>query len=373
MLKISHALVYPFSIDLKEAPLVVSKQGIRHTFTHRNGAHLVLKGGMPLVVGVGELVEPVFTLPGKNSEEIVAASVSELQLVRNALLGEEIDTTNFVPSLNRLMKKLGSCAVGSLFAVEQALLRLIANAINQSLFSVIQTWMEWPKNIIGNHCVHLNRLYARDSRVDTARENGAVHNSDVCIKLKIGGDPKVAAEQVNSIALGHVLRLDANQEWTLDGALEFIQLLNQHTISSIEYFEEPVSDLIGDYSVLLKSPVLFAIDESLLCAGIEDFIARESLVQIVYKPFLHGLRRNILKYVNRMTFTCTFETGIGLNFILSMAAALGGMRPHGIHAWASMSDLHTEAFRSMFTTTETVVPVTTINNYEKYIQDSFSK
>lgn len=92
-----------------------------------------------------------------------------------------------------------------------------------------------------------------------------------CIKLKVGRDPDGDLERVLAVhaALdgGARLRLDANQGWTLAGALSLLEGLHTRDVD-VDYVEQPLpaSDLAGMAALTRRSPYPVLADESVFTA-----------------------------------------------------------------------------------------------------------
>ena len=175
------------------------------------------------------------------------------------------------------------------------------------------------------------------------------------MKLKVGGGSRTAFEDaalvntvVASSSRSHTrwLRLDANQSWTVDEFKELTLSLTLESKQAIEYIEEPLISfhghlvLINDLCAMIKeSEFPIALDESLLHKEIIDFLVTSKELKIVNKTFLHGIRdaHPVLREPKRTTITCTFESGIGLCFLVAYASVVNPLGYHGIHALPAMA------------------------------------
>jgi L-alanine-DL-glutamate epimerase-like enolase superfamily enzyme len=145
--------------------------------------------------------------------------------------------------------------------------------------------------------------------------------------------------------------------WEMHEYLRFLSHLDTVTINAIEYIEEPfkshsLCDMVSGLR-LLPNNCTVALDESLLNENIASILENETHLRIIHKTSLHSLRMgNILSgFSNRITITCTFETGVGLAFLCSIAAAVNPLAFHGIHPLHEMvhADAATEFFFNLMT------------------------
>jgi L-alanine-DL-glutamate epimerase-like enolase superfamily enzyme len=183
------------------------------------------------------------------------------------------------------------------------------------------------------------------------------------MKLKVGGgakSPASDAQLVNEITRSANssktpwLRLDANQSWTAQEYQSFINGLTTQSKLAIEYIEEPVIPDSTDIPLnglcgFHESPCIpLAVDESTLNENVFDHLESCTELRIINKTFLHGIRdaNKSLRDPNRTTITCTFETGVGLIFLVAYAAVVNPSAYHGIHALPGMisADAITERF-----------------------------
>ena len=368
MIRIRIAQIETFSIPLVDSPLVVHTGGDQpQKFLARNGASMkvagVLNSDSRSIVGVGEVVEPVFVRAGgDDSSQILAASIETLESCCSRVSASvimlnkwQVDVAALIDNILPLPQSRGQSFTMSRFALEQALLGLVSAALKLPLWNVLREWVRpgRPSGESDPIGIELNSLYdARDNQIPFP-------GMSFCLKVKIGGSltPEESAALVNKLAengrpdglIGPWLRLDANQCWDVVSASAFAKGLSKCAIESIQYVEEPlkvgsiaelrtlVRELIAECPVW--SEVSIAVDESLLFEGSESFVQMNPTIFIVHKPFLHGLRdsRIVGRFTDRVTITCTFETGIGLSFLASLAAALNRTTYHGIHALPEMA------------------------------------
>ncbi len=352
-MRISQTDIVPFAIPLIQ-PLIVITGHTKTALTHRRGVSLRIKADSH--EGIGELVEPVFT-SGERSDTVFTESVALLSLSLPPLRERYFDVSNWrrclIETLNCVVVSRSEHAMASKlarFCIEQCLLTLISNTLSIPLHGIIH---EWVFASVGALCpirVRLNTMF--NARLGDA----GISNCGV-VKLKVGGGIRSLVEEAAMV--NHTasllsdrtqLRLDANQTWTMEEAGYFGTLLAPTTLRILEYIEEPMHAKSADELRLslmrLRSEfacwknIKIALDESLLLPGVESLLAADASLAIVHKSFLHGLSDSILllRFPNRVTFSCTFETGIGLRFLTAMAAAVNPSQYHGLVPLKDMAD-----------------------------------
>jgi hypothetical protein len=317
---------------------------------------LVVRGdsGGCVFTGVGEMVEPVFTRGNGDPTDLFEKASQLLHESARVLIGRVIDASEIVPSVASLLvdnpNRDQSVTIVN-FAIEQAALVLISSARGQPISRSVAQY-------IGSNAV-------RESVTINGFINARVVDGDVAglagtVKVKVAGNrsPSDDAALINRIATispGLRLRLDGNQGWGESEAIEFAEALSDKAVSQIEYFEEPLKPetgvLVGTQYRSLSElctkwrliPV--ALDESLLI--IDDEVPGP--LRIIHKTSLHGIRDSphLRGNLDRVTITCTFESGFGLAFLICLAACLP-QDTHGIHPLDSMlSDPVTARFKSI--------------------------
>lgn len=115
------------------------------------------------------------------------------------------------------------------------------------------------------------------------------------LKVKVGGGASIAEEAARVQAIAEVairhgkkLRLDANQAWTLEEAVEFANKLGQEALAVVEYIEEPLADPNQLVEFGLKSGMKYALDESIDQGVWEGLLGEEYLAGLVLKPAIVG-------------------------------------------------------------------------------------
>lgn len=201
-------------------------------------------------------------------------------------------------------------------------------------------------NMLGGRpsAVPVNALITADSpKKSVAEAVAAAALGFNCIKLKVGKntleeDESVVAAVRQSVGPEVLLRLDANQAWSVEEAIDAIKLFSPY---NIEYVEQPVKadDIAGMAEVRDNVRVPLAADESLgsyidlhrlLDAGAAD-------VFIIKAARLGGFRKSLLiakeamERGHRVVVTSSLESGIGIAAAAHMAAALPPQpKAHGL-------------------------------------------
>ena len=356
MITIKNACLRDFSISLGESPLVVTTNGSKRTFTSRNGSYLFVTAFIEdreAVYSVGEIVEPVFVLSVTDEpSEILASARDVLRSSLPSLTGAVIHIDTWLLDVNSLCdsllrsREVTSMSMGiAVYALEQALLLLASKTKGIPLSEVIHEYISGnpPGSSLANHQLRLNTM------INIRHGQALPHIARGCVKLKVGSqDPHGDANLINYFVenMGNTsdvkVRLDANQMWTREQALEFTRNLSSAAIRTIEYIEEPVGvvsvealeeSLCGLRANSDWNSIPIALDESLRFPGIDSVLSDQDNLRIVFKASLHGMKRwreIFRKFHDRVTITCTFETGFGLMFLCALGLAVNPSAYHGI-------------------------------------------
>lgn len=225
------------------------------------------------------------------------------------------------------------------FGIETAVLNLKASAKNIPLAALLH----------GNYDQHVpvNGLLigAKETIVDQARD--MVEQGYRAIKLKVGASDleediekvKAVSEAIQRKAL---LRLDANQSWDFDQALRFGKAIGP---AAVEYIEEPFDFAQGkpfaDTSKISEfyheTTIPVALDESIPSLDFEMIQSIEGVEVLIIKPTLWGglertwqLVKNAKKSGIRVIISSSFETGLGLTALASLACGISHNVPIGL-------------------------------------------
>jgi hypothetical protein len=394
MLRIVGIQVEEFSIALVEdSPLVVATGGFTRVFPERRGAYIKLaclnETNGKTLHATGELVEPVFCVSNQTQPyDVLRSGICFLRSYLPILNTHAINVSHWRIELDSLLDRLQAnsgesdqASTIACFAVEQALLVTIAKTTERPLDLILREW------VFGNVDGYTKRDTVRINSMFNARLDRAVSVAPGCTKIKVGSsDPKSDADLVNSLCNNYQgtekayrIRLDANKMWTVDQAGEFFNSLSDDAIDTIEYIEEPVNcgsivelthsirDLHARHPRSTRVPI--ALDESLMIPETAEFLTQTKSLRIIHKTYLHGIRahrRLLFGNPERVTITCTFETGVGLSFLCCLAAAINSSAYHGIHALSSMKicDESTEKFSAFMRSADEGIYVSLADVFE---------
>jgi hypothetical protein len=349
---VANVHVVDWEIPMGDAtPLIVTTGNESRIFTSRRGSYMFIEGD---AAGVGEMVEPVFALPGEDPATILFEARQLLHECTSRLVGTIVGK-NWIDDVKHVVHNCISPASRASpmsirltrFCVEQALLTFVAHHRSIPLRHILREYIGIPvqSGIPEEGVVRLNAMFnMRDDSDIGVLPRGV-------IKLKVGGGkstPQNDAHRVNAVAAqlvgqGHpLLRLDANQSWSINEYQDFLESLTPHAVSFIQYIEEPfkvesADEMCGKLRAVSAPPPL-ALDESLLFPKIESILQERKHLRIINKVFLHGISCSNPMFLDntRTTITCTFETGVGLAFLVSLAFAVNQEKYHGIHALPQM-------------------------------------
>ncbi len=161
------------------------------------------------------------------------------------------------------------------------------------------------------------------------------------IKLKVADDfgktYRILTNLRNTFPEAH-LRLDANQLWGVDEAINNLQSLES---LNIEYCEQPikVADMLMRNEICMKCSIPVAADEAARSIEqIEILIENNAADLLVIKPMLIGSFDELFRIAEiakthgiELVFTTSFEAGIGRVATAHLAAAMGSTRfAHGL-------------------------------------------
>jgi L-alanine-DL-glutamate epimerase-like enolase superfamily enzyme len=393
---ISEISIIPFEISM-EIPLIVLSNGINKSFHTRRGYRifLYLQGDNEEYVGLGEVYEPVFSVPltdkgahigGEVTYEIMHSELTAIAVHLEGMtisIGENHPSADIVQTVT-LIRASSTASPPVFYGFEQCLLHALSKLGGISLVDAIGAYIGKSKR--SSHVLINGFATIRDnSKPITLGREGAKQ----VMKMKVGnpgGSLCVKdALRVNELVLqsgrndSNWLRLDANQSWSLPQALDFAKALDSASLTAMEYIEEPlITDTIFERRYMMYRNIKdsdrdsnwrfmsIALDETLIQLKEEDClaVAREisrntdkkvgqeepkSLLPCRYilKPSLLGLNSNFYRQQEGLvTLSCTFEGGIGLAFLVLIGSYYGDVY-HGIHA--KMDMVHSDPTTRDFT------------------------
>lgn len=301
-MKIIEARLYRYALPLL-APLPLAPLSAAHCRPKTRTGLLVALRNDHDAVGWGDIAP----LPGFSREDIDQA----IQAATDLLSG--------IPAADS----------SGLAAMAQQSFPSVAFGIESALYS-LRALQLWPGRT-GSESVPVNGLLSGSLE---EVESGARRLMDAgyrTLKLKVGRNSieedleKVAA--VRRWADSSVrLRLDANQAWNLDEAIEFGRAARKY---EIEHMEEPLRDSARLEDFYRGCGVAYALDESLRTMNPADVGARLGLAALILKPTLLGGMEKSLQFVRRAleldlvpVLSSSFESSVGLFALADMAAAV---------------------------------------------------
>lgn len=296
------------ALTLKGA-LLLEREGVLVRLTSLSGA-----------VGWGE----VSPLPGFSREGLAEAR-RQLLALRDSLQGWAI-TPDWVEPNGAFVRHVEALnlAPSVRFGLELAVWNLFAATQGRALSHLIAPQ---PRATVS-----LNGLLMGDAEEMLDRAHRLREAGFRAVKLKVGR--RAMGEEIDLVrALSRVLgpgvrlRLDANRAWRLDQAAAFVRGI---TGVAIEYVEEPLADpgLLPELVAHYETPV--ALDETLVDVTVGELGRHRYARAVILKPTLLGGLVPTLRMADRaralgMTpvLSASFETGIGLQGLVALAAGLG--------------------------------------------------
>lgn len=312
-MRIAEFHLYEYALPLKQ-PLVIGER----TLDLRHGYVIELKdelGG----VGFGE----VAPLDGY-SDESLADVRGELLRLRRALVGYEIPA-HLEELSGGFDRWLGDHKLSASvqFGFECAVLLLAAKRRTVSLARLLSD------DPLGNLLV--NALLTGDDDTVASQVRSRLEAGYSTFKLKVGrgsidSDIQLTRKVRELIGSGAILRLDANQQWTVS---EYEQFADGVQGISIDYIEEPLVDILSLRRMINSGDarIGLALDESLRSIDPEGLQEWPGVKAAILKPTMLGLERSVrfARAASRMSmtpvFSSSFESSLGLIAIAQIAAA----------------------------------------------------
>jgi o-succinylbenzoate synthase len=132
------------------------------------------------------------------------------------------------------------------------------------------------------------------------------------------------------------LRLDGNQNFSLEGLLSYLKKLTPQTKGLIEYIEEPLLDLSLWPEIYEQTGLGLGIDESLLDFWHSSKKFPKGTKALIVKPSFHGGASQTFSFIRwakknnlKCVISSTFETSLGL-YALALLANYQGNCPAGL-------------------------------------------
>lgn len=230
-------------------------------------------------------------------------------------LENEISNISLLPSVN--------------FCIEQAFNSLL-----------LQRNIENKNNFQSKKEIKLNAVVGLvDIKEALQLINKKINNGFDTFKLKVGRenpyDDFLLIEKVREIFGYEIkIRLDANQKWSCDEAIEYISNFEQF---QIEYIEEPCSNCCSNLKTMNSTDIHLAADESLVSFELaQDLISSSQLKYFIIKPMTIGFN-NTLKLIDlaerlnkTIIISSSFESAVGKSGLVFLAAQTKHDLAHGL-------------------------------------------
>ncbi|MEW6652145.1 MAG: o-succinylbenzoate synthase [Bacteroidota bacterium] len=310
-MRIKEAKYFPFSLKLR-VPFVNSA-GI---LTERKGFILKLTDEFGNI-GYGECSP----LPGFSIETLNDAELS-LNKIISYLLNSKREDDHNVPA------DFSSVA----FAAEQAMLDL-ALAQNKNL------WLD--KLGIEDKIIPVNAVIGFDDYPNIFEKiKNKIELGYTTFKIKVGRDnPYEDFELLETIRINFgfaiKLRLDVNQKWTSDEAIEY---LNRFKDFEIEYVEEPCEFACSTFRTGEETQIPIALDESLKSSfDVINLITDSNTEYFVVKPMTVGGISAVKRIIDlaeqnqrKIIISSAFESAIGRRALVMLASLTNHSLAHGL-------------------------------------------
>lgn len=310
-----HIAFYKYSIPFK-APFVTAGQ----TFSNRSGVIALLKKDGSTALGEAA------PLPGFSAEttpDVTRQIRANIESIKQFFSGDFA-----LPELNDFLKNQ-ALAPSLQYCLHTLAIGHLALTKNQSLQKVI--FDSSVDSVAVNAVIDLSQ---QDILSATAEYQEKGFDT---IKVKAGSDTEKLIAQIQRIRETFPkinIRLDANQSWSMNQAVE---IFNQFEPLDIEYCEEPLANPDRDTLIELKShtSIPIALDESLA----HTFTLPEAVTfadVLIIKPMVHGPVIETLKEITdkknvKILFTSSLETALGRLMTAALAAGLGSAdTAHGL-------------------------------------------
>ncbi len=277
-------------------------------------------------------------LPGLHREHLGDA-IKQLAMIQTKLTGAIVpNITGISDFLDTLIAK-EKWYPSVRFGVETVLINLYF--LRSVLF---KRKMFLPKN---HNKIIINALIAGNDIVVLRMVKRAIEEGYQSIKLKIGHrsveeDIELVKSVSKIVSDKAGLRLDANQSWDLPTATHFLKMIQD---CAIDYIEEPLQDP-GQLTILYdQTGIPVAVDESLTSHPLSAFQVKNWMKALVLKPAVIGSVQDTLEYIRiarqsnlKIVISDTFHSGVGLAFLIRLAASLTEMLPMGFDTYQALAE-----------------------------------
>ena len=270
------------------------------------------------LVGFGETA-PTKAITGEDEKSITEAILK----IREKILN--LDLNDF----NNTISVLHNCIDANFSAksaIEIALYDLFSQSLNLPLYRFLGGFQ---KSFKTNITISLSTIKEMVQESIDALERG--YNS---LKIKLGEDYKEDIKRVeaiyNEVGKSVVLKLDANQGWTPQDTVKFLDILDSKEID-IELIEQPVGryDIEGLKYIKERTKVPVLADESVFSPQDAIKVLEEDAVDLVNIKLdkCGGISKALLiadickEYDKKCMIGCMLEGGISVGAAASVASA----------------------------------------------------
>lgn len=308
---IKEAKYFPFALKLK-TPF----QNSLTTFTERKGLILKLTNELGNV-GYGECSP----LPGFSEENLEEAETS-LKGTLEFLKQTEFENDFSIPS------KLSSVK----FAVEQAMLSLAFQRDS----------MYWIRKLgLVNRTIPVSTVLGFDSLENIlSKIQEKIELGFDTFKIKVGrenpyDDFELLEAIRNTFGYDIKLRLDANQKWSSDEAIEYLERFKDYII---EFVEEPCEFTCSTFRTVEESHIPIALDESIKSQQTAELYIKDCKAEfLVIKPMIAGGIFSSLKIIEaaqrvnkKIIISSAFESVVGKSVLVMLASLTNHNFAHGL-------------------------------------------
>lgn len=317
--------LYRYALPLR-APLQLPSQELRR----RRGLLIRLKSSSG-IVGWGDAA-PLSDFSAETLDEVVAHGRVLRSRLENTTINPDAELDDLLQGLS-LEKE---CPASLRFAVESAVLTLVAQVQDRSLPAVLGR----PRRTIAVNALLTDPLEGGLEEAERLRDEGYE-----ALKVKVGRggvEEEAACVQALHRELGDVvtLRLDANRAWTVDEAVAFAEEIPD---GAVEYVEEPVATPEDLKELADRRVFPIALDETTREVEPEFLEEMSSVAAVVLKPTLLGGIEATREWVQvaqvqgaTSVVSAAYESGIGLHMLSALSATLPPV-PVGLSTYSRLA------------------------------------
>ncbi|MFA7419376.1 MAG: o-succinylbenzoate synthase [Melioribacteraceae bacterium] len=308
---IKEAKYFPFTLKLK-SPFTNASNDI----TKRSGLILQLEDQQGNI-SYGECSP----LPGFSSETLEEAESSLNETVK--FLNQSKAIKDFeIPSPLSSVK----------FAVEQALIDLVFKQKSGLLKNI---------PVLSNSQIKVNAVLGFDSTEKILQQiEKKIELGFDTFKIKVGRDNPYDDFELlelirNTFGYDIILRLDANQKWSSDEAIEYLERFKDYVI---EFVEEPCEFTCSTFRTIEESHIPIALDESIKDMLVEKKTITDCKAEfLVVKPMITGgifstirLIESVKQMGKKTIISSSFESAVGKSALVMLASLTNHSFAHGL-------------------------------------------